>query len=81
MISDYGDRACYHIFYHIQNRVPIDCVEDKLAVVQIQDRGQVYLNSEQVELRHVRNQPSVRLFCSEVPLQEIGSYLSDLAFV
>ena len=81
MASDDCYRAGYHVFYHIKDWVPIDCIGDQFAVIQIQDGRQVYLYPEQVELRHICNKLLMRRIGDKVPLKKIRCNLSHLPLI
>ena len=60
-----------HSRNHTQNRTVGDSIADQIAAVQIENRGQIELFSEQTELRHIRDPLLVRLFGMEIPIQQI----------
>ena len=61
-----------HGSYHAQYWPVRDGIADQIAVVQIQNRREIYFPSKQTELGYVGHPLLVWLFRIEVPIQQIG---------
>ena len=63
---------CKHLVqhggYHTDHRTIRYGIADRIAAVQIENRGQIELFSEQAKLRHIRDPFLIRLFGAEVPV-------------
>ena len=61
-------RLVQHGGYHAEYRTIRDGVTDQIVAVQIENRGQIELFSEQTELCHIRDPFLIRLFGMEIPI-------------
>ena len=68
-IRDLLKSLVQHGGYHAEYRTIRYGITDQIAAVQIENRGQIELFSEQAELRHIRDPFLIRPVRMEVPIQ------------
>ena len=57
-----------HGCHHAEHRAIRYGIADQIVAVQIENRGQIELFSEQAKLRHIRDPFLIRLFGMEIPI-------------
>ena len=67
--------------HHAEYRTIRYGIADQITAVQIENRGQVELFSEQTELRHIRDPVLIRFFSMEVPIQQIWCDFAHFALI
>ena len=67
-VRNLRERLVQHGGYHAEHRTIRYGIADQIAAVQIENRGQIELFSEQAKLRHIRDPFLIRLFGMEIPI-------------